>query len=479
MVDAVYSNGPDGNGFTAPDKDKLEVSKDYALSDLNRTRAYNGALHVSYAFDDFDIVSITDFKRLKKNFSMDVDASPVNLVNFATRANTRSISEELRASGKTESMRWQAGLYYLDINAKADNGFLAPANSVFAGLFGMDETGVDLVNSFQLKTKSYSAFGQIEYDVAEKVTFVLGGRIIREKQNYDFASFAMANLDDYHIETDTPLFQLQPSFTNKRSKTLWAGKAQIEYRPVEDLLLYVGVNRGVKGGSYNAKLPDGTDPLTAAQIPYKPEELVSYEGGFKSTLADGRVILNGSIYYYDYSNYQAFTFSNVSGYVQNRDARTYGAEFDISVMPVDGLQASLSVSAFDSKVKDVEVAPGILRDVKPTFAPETQLSARISYELPTEVAGGKLMVGADGSYSSSFYHNIRNFQADKLDGYAVFNTQVTWTSNDEAWRITAYVNNIFDKRYVTIGYNLAGLCGCNEEAYGKPRWWGVTGTYKF
>ena len=37
--------------------------------------------------------------------------------------------------------------------------------------------------------------------------------------------------------TDTPLFQLQPSFTNKRSKTLWAGKAQIEYRPVEDLLL--------------------------------------------------------------------------------------------------------------------------------------------------------------------------------------------------------------------------------------------------
>lgn len=289
----------------------------------------------------------------------------------------------------------------------------------------------------------------------------------------------MANLDDYHIETDTPLFQLQPSFTDKRSKTLWAGKAQIEYRPVEDLLLYVGVNRGVKGGSYNAKLPDGSAPLTAAQIPYKPEELVSYEGGFKSTLADGKVIFNGSIYYYDYSNYQAFTFSNVSGYVQNRDARTYGAEFDISVMPVDGLQASLGFSTFDSKVKDVEIAPGVVRDVKPTFAPETQISARISYELPTDIAGGRLMLGADGSYSSSFYHNIRNFQADKLDGYAVFNTQITWTSNDDAWRITAYVNNIFDKRYVTIGYDLAGLCGCNEETYGKPRWWGVTSSYKF
>jgi hypothetical protein len=25
-----------------------------------------------------------------------------------------------------------------------------------------------------------------------------------------------------------------------------------------------------------------------------------------------------------------------------------------------------------------------------------------------------------------------------------------------------------------VGFDLAQLCGCNEEAQGKPRWWGVS-----
>mgnify|MGYP006137179555 CR=1 FL=1 len=57
-----------------------------------------------------------------------------------------------------------------------------------------------------------------------------------------------------------------------------------------------GINRGVKGGSYNAKLPDGTPPLDPSEIPYKPEVLLSYEGGFKSTLLDGRATFNGQTY---------------------------------------------------------------------------------------------------------------------------------------------------------------------------------------
>ena len=47
-------------------------------------------------------------------------------------------------------------------------------------------------------------------------------------------------------------------------------------------------------------------------------------------------------------------FSNVSGFVQNRDARTYGVEADLSVNVSDGLLLSGGVSVFDAKVKDVE-----------------------------------------------------------------------------------------------------------------------------
>jgi iron complex outermembrane receptor protein len=235
----------------------------------------------------------------------------------------------------------------------------------------------------------------------------------------------------------------------------------------------------VKGGSYNAKLPDGTPALTATQIPYKPEVLLSYEGGLKSTFLDGKANFNLAAFYYDYSDYQAFTFSNVSGFVQNRDARTYGIEAELTLRPAEGLQIGLAASYFDAKVKDLEVAPGLFRDVRAAFAPRTQISGRINYELPMDVAGGKVTLGGDGSYSSGIYHNLRNFDANWLPGYAVFNTHVGWKDLDERFRVSLFLNNLTDKSYRTIGYDLSTLCGCTEEAYGAPRWWGISAGYSF
>nr|ART36125.1 B133 [uncultured bacterium] len=471
--------GADWFGFVAPDASKRLVSKDFAQADLNRTESWNGALHLDYEFDGATLVSISDYKKFTKNFSMDVEASPLSLVEYGTKADTRSFTQEIRLTGSNDTLDWTVGAYYLDIDAKSSNGFLAPAYSIYSSLLGATTTGIDLVNTFRLKTQSGSIFGQVEYKFAPQWTFIVGGRLIREHQEYDFASNGIVDEDPYRIDTGTILFPLQPSFADKRTKTLWAGKAQIEFRPTDDLLLYAGINRGVKGGSYNAKLPDGTPPLDPSEIPYKPEVLLSYEGGFKSTLLDGRATLNGSVYYYDYSNYQAFTFSNVSGFVQNRDGRTYGAEADVALRPVLGLEIGLAASVFNARVKNVQIAPGVFETVRPTFAPQTQLSGRISYELPTDVFGGALTIGVDGNYSSSFYHNIRNFDSNKIDGYALFNARVSWTDASEAYRISAFVSNLTDKTYKTVGYDLSTLCGCTEESYGRPRWWGVSMGYSF
>lgn len=472
--------GADWFGFVAPNGKSLTLSKDFAVSDLNRTETWNGGLHVDYDLGGVDLVSVTNYMRFKKNFAMDVDASPTNLVNYGTVGDTDSISQELRLSGSAGELTWTAGVYYLNIDAQSSNGFLAPAFSIFSSVFGATTTGIDLVNTFRLKTKSGSIFGQMEYEFSPGLKLIAGGRLIREHQEYSFVSNAMADADPLRIDTaGTPLFPLQPSFQNSRTNTLWAGKAQIEYQPNRDLLFYVGINRGVKGGSYNAKLPDGTPPLTDAQIPYRPEVLLSYEGGFKATFMDGKANFNAAAYYYDYSNYQAFTFSNVSGYVQNRPARTYGAEVELSVRPAEGLQLSTSASFFNARVKQLEIAPGVPRDVRPSFAPQTQLAGRISYEPPVDIAGGRITLGADGSYTSGFYHNLRNFDANWFKGYALFNARIGWEDAGERFRLGVFVNNLTDKRYKTIGYDLSTLCGCTEESYGRPRWWGVSAGVSF
>lgn len=154
--------------------------------------------------------------------------------------------------------------------------------------------------------------------------------------------------------------------------------------------------------------------------------LTSYEGGFKFTFADGKTHLNGTGFYYDYKDYQAYLFTGVTGVVINADAPTYGLEGDFATSPVRSLNLGLSASWFDAKVKDVPLRIGgpIIRDVKPTYAPTFQTNAIAHYEWAG--AGGTFYIGGDAQYSSSYYYNLRNFSADKFSGYWMFNANAGW-----------------------------------------------------
>ena len=59
---------------------------------------------------------------------------------------------------------------------------------------------------------------------------------------------------------------------------------------------------------------------------------------------DGSTRINGTAFYYDYTDYQAFLFVGVGGVVINRDAETYGAELEIQSSPADGWDIILSAS---------------------------------------------------------------------------------------------------------------------------------------
>lgn len=476
--DGMRAAGATWGGYRPVEIGDLNLSSDYARKSLNRFRVYNAALHIDIQLGGVAITSVSSFYHYKKKFLMDADGSPVDLYLFGTDSKTNSFTQEVRLSGKEDRFNWQAGVFYLHINADALDGLLGPKGSALAAAFGAAPTGIDPVNIFSLKTRSTSFFGQYDWEFVPRVKLVMGGRYIIERQIYDFSSFAAANDDDFSVDANTLLFPIQPAFADRRVEHLWAGKAQLEYRPTSSLLIYAGVNRGVKAGSYNAKLPDGSPPLSPNTIPYAPEVLTSYEGGLKLTGPGGRYTINASVYHYQYKGYQEFVFSDVSGYVQNRDARINGVELEVTARLVRGLTADVSGSIVDAKVFDVEVAPGVVRDVRPTFSPKYQASARVDYASPGDLFGGKAGGGVSLSYQSSFFHNARNFDADRLGGYALVNAYLRW-SNEGGFSLSPFVNNIFDKRYKQIGFDLASSCGCNIESYGQPRTWGVRAGYKF
>jgi iron complex outermembrane receptor protein len=139
----------------------------------------------------------------------------------------------------------------------------------------------------------------------------------------------------------------------------------------------------------------------------------------------------------------------------------------------------LSASYIDAEVQNVAVAPNVLRDVEPSFTPEFQWSGLVRYQWPTEFMGGNVAFQMDANYATSAYHNIRNFQAHKMDDYVIGNARLSWLSIDGIWEAQAFVNNLADAHNQITGFELATLCGCSEEAYGKPRWFGVRVHYNW
>lgn len=473
--------GGDYFGWIDPDGDGNYFSSDFAFKDQDHVDTWGINLRSEFELSDaITLNTVTDYKNYDKLLFIDVDAGPANqLANYAG-VDAEQFSQELRLSGSTDRLEWVTGLYFLKIDNTSINGLKAPSNSLVPG------APIDIATTAHLKTTSYSIFGQVSYDLTDMLRIVAGGRIIREKKDYWFIQELYFSPDPYVVQpSDGLLFPIGPiypggvpsPYADKDAKTLWAGKLQLEYRPNDDTLLYAGVNRGVKAGSYNAQLNGGL-PTPDSAIKYGDETLVSYEGGFKLSLPDGKVRLNGAVYYYDYRDYQSFLFTGVAGLVVNADARTYGAELSVTANPFPGLDLSAAVSMFDAKVKDVPLRVGgpITRDVKPTYAPEQQFSLFARYAW--DMFGGEMALSGDVAYSSSYYYNLRNFDADKFSSYTLVNVGLDWAS-DSGLSLGVGIDNLTDEKIGVQGFDLATLCGCNEVAYKTPRTYFVTSRFEF
>jgi iron complex outermembrane receptor protein len=465
--------GGDFFGYIDPDGEDPNTSGDFAFDDQGFVRTSGVNVHLDWQLGGgTTLTAISDYKKYRKLLFIDVDSAPMNqLANYAG-VDADSFTQEIRLSGATDKTRWVGGLYYLNIDNNSDNGLKAPVNSIV----GTFVAPVDIGTKAHLKTDSYSLFGQLEYDFSDTLTGIVGARIIKEEKDFSTAIGVFPSLGNFSVNQGAfipnPFGEGSPFFASlSNSDTLWAGKVQLDWHVSDQLLVYGGVNRGVKAGSYNAPLLGaylgaGGNPA----LPYDPETLIAYEAGFKATLQDGRTRFNGSAFFYDYSDYQAFLFVGVGGVVINADAENKGIELELQTSPAKGWDLLLSAAWFDATVKDVPLRSGSPlppRDVKPTYAPEKQATAMARYQWAG--LGGMLHVRGDVSYSDSFFYNLRNFDADKFDSYTMVNAGVGWANDDAGWQVNLDVKNITNEHAGIQGFDLATLCGCNEIAFQPPR----------
>ena len=443
-------------GYRDADGDPFTVSQDfdgYYSAELTDLLA-----RIEWRAGDITVTSVSNYQDIEHGYGEDADVSPNDIYNYEAANDVSQVSQEFRFAWDTDSMRNVIGAFYLRIDGNHDTR--QTGDAYFGTGVGYPAGTAELTMTDQ-ETETWAIFGQTDIDLAELWTLTLGGRVNRDSKDFDFFS-----TDIYFLQGGD--FGYQDSF----SDTDWSAKAQLNYRPTDGWLLYAGVSRGIKSGGFNQPL----FPIAASDFPFKGETLVSFEVGMKADLTD-TMRLNASAFYYDYSDYQAYSFDGFATFLFNADAESYGAEFEFIANPVEGLDIMLGLAWLDTEATDVPATISATGKETPPLSPDFSFNSLIRYEWPA--LGGTLNVQLDYGWQDDQNFNLIYTPVVEEKAYGIANLRLGYASPDDTWSAAVWVKNVGDEDYRTYSFDTTAFFGSTEDVPGLERWFGGGVTYRW
>lgn len=495
--------------------DPKQYVKSYGLS-MNITAELSDAVTLR---------SISAWRKDDSASPIDFDALPAVDVDVPAFYFNEQLSQEFQLLYDQGPLHGMVGFYYLD--AKADTAFDVRLFTTVAGLTAYTQADVD--------TETYAVFGDFTFDITEQLSLSAGGRYTWDKRRADI-------LRQNYLGGGSPLFggagvafgAPSTNFNGEREYKKFTPRVSISYKPTPDHNIYASFSQGFKGGGFDPRgvgtnAPDlngdgiRQDDEIASFLSFAPEQVDSYEVGYKGNFLDGALYVAVAGFYADYKNVQipgsvACTVSvggvatpSFCGVVSNAGkARFKGLEFESTarlgrdlMTPGDRLNLSTAVGYIDAEYREyITNIGGVPTDVAANRevqnTPKWTASGTMSYSTP--VGAGSLYLASSVSWRSKTYQfEIPNPYIDQK-GFALWDASIVYTAPDDRWTLGLHGKNLMDKEYKTSGYtfvaanavtgaiinNAAGFPtpslgreGTLTAFYGNPRQVFLTGTVKF
>lgn len=506
-------SGQAGNGYTNPAITPSQGGNPWTTAGtgdayVNRN-IFGTTLRMDATLGNVALTSISDYTNLSKFYIESGDgppelpyvpgtlgaalqspgpcASPAQSVTcypsgtiFYQQANTNQYSQEIRAAAKMGNNYLVVGAYGLIIDGKFKAKYATPFD------------GYDPTVTISQRTESYALFAQDEWKFSEKFKLVGGLRFWHDKKVGTYAgqeaytglsiNFGPKGIY-YNPDGVSPNTTTGVLITPAAASPSYSGvtaRAELDYKPSRDTLIYASYNRGSKSGgfTFSTGTPFPSQIIdTLNNIPYRPETLNDYEIGLKTKLGASSTF-NIAAYYYDYQNYQAFVQVGFTQVVRNLPATNKGIEADLTTHPIHGLTVQLSGAVQDSEVKNVLLPDGTtLVNHNLPQAPGFSANALVRYEFA--LAGGKASVQADALYSGKFCFTVLCAPVENEPAYHVENARIGFTPKGSNLDLAVFVNNLFNRAYRIYAFDGSQFWGDALGVYAKPRTWGVTASYHF
>jgi iron complex outermembrane receptor protein len=451
----------------------------------NHTNAYGGSLTVKYDIDDhLTLKSVTAYRGFDGPIYYDNDG--VLAIKGDSYAGFKQYQEtqEFNLNGEYGRFNFVAGLYYF-----YENFFNNRLNQATAGAVDNIGSVSRIVNT--LRTRSYSAFGQANVKLTDKLTFTAGGRFTTDQRKYhsvvgNSTNVALHAPQEWGYNPDNFAVLYGPYQVNfvanpdpKRFSN-FTPKLGAQYQWTPDIFQYASWSQGFKSGSFDLR----SASLAGSTIPFKPQIVTTYETGVKTKFFDNRLSANLSIFYNDIKDLQVratapatLTTPAFSGILNAGKGQSKGAELEVSIAPFEGFRLDASGAYLQTKYKTfTAVLPAnvagrtTLLGLDFPLSPKWQSSFAATYVLPFKTAG-QWKVALDGQYESARFVDIYNTAQTKVRKQIFFNGNIGYTGEDKSWSTGVNVKNIFDlRRGQAGGYALnAGSQVNYYRAYNEPR----------
>ncbi len=354
-----------------------------------------------------------------------------------------STAQEFRlVSNGDGRVDWILGGYYRDRDSDlfatiylAQNDF-ETVNAVFSA-FGLGEYAHPeiIVSYIDEAYEQYAIYGEVNIQLSDQWEATLGARWFDEDVEFSSRSVGLAPILDVLTNSNT-------GGLNESDTILRAG---LSYRPSDDVLIYLEAAEGFRSGGVNFQFN-----LTESDQFFGSDELWNYEIGVKSTLNNGRVTLNASLFYIDWTDIQGsfqapslITPGATIGIVNNGgDGEIRGLEFELAAQVSDNLMVGFAGAYQDSEMTDAEF-DSIEGEDLPN-APEFSFTAYAEYAW--SFRSGEAYFRVDHQQTDDQLIRLVSTSSNGLpvDGYHVTNLRLGY--DQPAWGAEFYIENVTDER---------------------------------
>jgi iron complex outermembrane receptor protein len=472
-----------------------------ACIDSNAARSADTPLPLPFSYsNDPDTGAVTSFLP---------PYSPVTCDGYQYQErNQTDTSVEIRlTSPGDQSLRWVAGLYWADIErdqivsqgSDNDQGFLTQGLVLSNG-----PNPTDLLYDDKFESTVYAVFGQLAYDLTDSLELALALRFDREEREVKNNVPKIGPQTPGFLGTGqfiNPTYDANPSLESIPNRDLnfeqWQPKLTLNWNLNDDVSMFASYGIGFRSGGFNSQgsaatieqnygalclgatefpggFPqpptcgaDSVRNITNVRDDYDKEVSQAAEIGFKSTLLDRTLSVNGAVYYTQVDDMQYFNFFagpfGLLRVVTNLDEVTIqGAEIDFKWLATDSLSFFGGFAYTDSEIDKYSGRP-YTEGNKVPYVPE--YTGNLGTELRLALGGSDIdfVTRIDGIFvGETWFHPVQEEQVPNLfsffgfgqgefskmkrDAYALVNARIGLEG--DRWGVTLWGRNLTDEEYL-------------------------------